>query len=1124
MFSWLGEILSRSKIPASSSSSYLTLWFPKTKKVLGSLVVLLTSALLARSVVGSEVLVCGFVCSLGSSQAFPDEGTLPEGGIFDELIVYTHNFSLNYELYLSGCLNPRRKLLTISFSLVFIISLQKMNTTIIFKLRTPNETNTSANWIAMLYLRFFSLYLSVYLLLSSLSVEGAPPSSFSFLQDLWNRVKGETLPKKVAVDKEVLAKRLDNGLSYYIRSTDTNSLSLRLIIRAGSLQEEEGEQGLAHILEHLCLQGTESYSREEVNSWMANLGMYWGDHINAETHFDYTLYKIDLPSTEPEHVIQALDWLSEILFRAELSSSSLEKERKVVSNEILERQCLACSSQSSWQEALFKHSLYAQRPPLGLSSVIKECTASQVRTFYKRWYQPRLTSLIVVGGYEKEQLEKFIRTYFEKIPQDSEAPLLKLEEVPSQVAPQVVIETQPDLFSAELRVGFKHPLSHRQVSNPLDSGVSTSNIRAQLIDRILHEMLNFRFQKLIEERELALFEVKSQFYRPALSLELFQLTSKGPLESLTSDLEILVSETKSACLHGFMLEELLRAQKRIKVLLEQELCCQEDERVNKVWADSYAYASIYSQPLVDKKLLLKESIELIEKITLHEVDSWGRYHLFSNLEDTVIWLQVPKREYAKIPTKRSLRRAYMLGMFMDVGPSFYPFYQLENRLSYLNEEGCIDKISCEKGGWGGEVYNWELSNGMYLSYYYAPSVEPFFAFKAYASGGFASASPEHWSTLPLLPGLAIEWKMAGLSPCEQEWLFPGHSMKIRTHLYPFLREIEGKCKKDEVESLFQLLYLFFTSKRCEMQGGSRTLGEAWGRVNQMQYTGVLDFESESQLLNSNHSPLLFPFGRSSLDLLCFEQFKDFYHINFQEPSSFYLGLAGSISPEKVLSLSKHYLATIPSIHIPSTSPIQQSALTLPEFPKGIKRRVIREDRKNAQVRLSFPLEKEVSVDSIYPLKTLAFLLEQRLNCSLRQDRGMSYRVGVSWCNPLFPLDNLSHYRVNFCSTPELVYEAIEVIVAEIRRLQEEGLAEEDIISCRLWELSQREKDFKNAGYWVHMMGICALKKWSPIPLAQSRLGEESSAALLQQLACTYINLSHYTLLMSLPKEKKPPTR
>ena len=160
-------------------------------------------------------------------------------------------------------------------------------------------------------------------------------SGMSFAQTKQAKEKKSDLTEKVPVDKKVRIGKLANGMTYYIRANKKpeNRVQFRLVTNAGSVLEDDDQQGLAHFCEHMAFNGTQYYKGNEMISTLQKNGIEFGRGINAWTSFDETVYYVELPADNADLVemgFKIIDgWASKLLF----DQSEIEHERGVILEE-----------------------------------------------------------------------------------------------------------------------------------------------------------------------------------------------------------------------------------------------------------------------------------------------------------------------------------------------------------------------------------------------------------------------------------------------------------------------------------------------------------------------------------------------------------------------------------------------------------------------------------------------------------------------------------------------------------------------------------------------------------------------------------------------------------------------
>src|SRR5262245_27804928 len=90
------------------------------------------------------------------------------------------------------------------------------------------------------------------------------------------------------LDSAIRTGALPNGLKFYIRKNGRpeKRVSLRLAVKAGSIEESDDQLGLAHLIEHMAFNGSEHFKSGEVFSYFERVGARLGPHVNASTSFD----------------------------------------------------------------------------------------------------------------------------------------------------------------------------------------------------------------------------------------------------------------------------------------------------------------------------------------------------------------------------------------------------------------------------------------------------------------------------------------------------------------------------------------------------------------------------------------------------------------------------------------------------------------------------------------------------------------------------------------------------------------------------------------------------------------------------------------------------------------------
>ena len=107
----------------------------------------------------------------------------------------------------------------------------------------------------------------------------------SFLLFVFSATTAQQLTEKIPFDAKVKTGKLENGLTYFIRPNQKpeKRVELRLVVNAGAINEDEDQLGLAHMTEHMAFNGTKNFKKNDIVSYLQEIGVGFGNDLNAYT-------------------------------------------------------------------------------------------------------------------------------------------------------------------------------------------------------------------------------------------------------------------------------------------------------------------------------------------------------------------------------------------------------------------------------------------------------------------------------------------------------------------------------------------------------------------------------------------------------------------------------------------------------------------------------------------------------------------------------------------------------------------------------------------------------------------------------------------------------------------------
>ncbi len=203
-----------------------------------------------------------------------------------------------------------------------------------------------------------------------------------------------------------LYKKYDNGLSLVIADMPGFvSVSCGVLVKTGSINESEEENGISHFIEHTLFKGTETRSAFEISDFTDRIGA----QINAFTSKETTCY---YTKSTAEHLSDSLEILSDIFFNSVFDKTELEREKGVIAEEISmcedtpEDLCLDLLSESYYGKTGLGS------PILGPLKNVKRFTKNDISEYMKKYYRADNVVISIAGKVDANAAEALVSKYF----------------------------------------------------------------------------------------------------------------------------------------------------------------------------------------------------------------------------------------------------------------------------------------------------------------------------------------------------------------------------------------------------------------------------------------------------------------------------------------------------------------------------------------------------------------------------------------------------------------------------------------------------------------------------------------------------------------------------------------
>jgi zinc protease len=210
----------------------------------------------------------------------------------------------------------------------------------------------------------------------------------------------------------VQKKVLDNGMTILVKeSHQIPKVAIQIWYNVGSKDEELGEKGIAHLIEHMIFKGTKTLSESDINTIVHKLS----GSCNAFTSFDYTGYLFNFPS---QHWKESLPIIADCMVNCAFNDDMLNSEMKAVIQELkMYKDRYERAALEELISTIFSDHPY-HYPIIGYKQDLWSVKGRDLHKFYKKHYHPGNATLVVVGDVQAQELFELAQEYFGDIAPD----------------------------------------------------------------------------------------------------------------------------------------------------------------------------------------------------------------------------------------------------------------------------------------------------------------------------------------------------------------------------------------------------------------------------------------------------------------------------------------------------------------------------------------------------------------------------------------------------------------------------------------------------------------------------------------------------------------------------------
>jgi len=812
------------------------------------------------------------------------------------------------------------------------------------------------------------------------------------------------------LDTLVIHGRLDNGLTYYIRRNNypVKKVAFLFTVKAGYMQQEIDQVGLAHLLEHMGMKSTVHFSN--VWAFLKSLGVQPGSESNAGTGRDETFYWF-LVSADSMNIRRSLLLLSEIAHGIKLDKEGIDSEKGVVINEISRSGGYQQKIYEKYYPLLIRHSEYAARYKNASEEIgnLERFDHKLLTQFYDKWYCAGLESISVVGDIDVDSTKYWVDQYFKGIPscgrdeKGNYEATLEGDNLFQIIADSIIPNTEVKIFMKHFR-------------NRL---ITKEDYRIDVLKELFDDILRQRIARINNAEERPFYTISHSILDDdLLNLEALSFDVKCKAGKVEAGFKAVITEIERIKRYGISEAELVRSKRSLRSRFE-----------NSIDTSSIGLASRYKSHFlgtgggndITNEFNLRACI--LDHTTCRDLDSLTKSWLADANRD--IFVLRPESAENNPPGEQTV-----LNWWQDVKDSNIPVINYDGpkiQLMASGEQAKKNRLKFRKSILDSGVVKYTLSNGTTLIFKplasSTRSVADKIQMNVFKSGGTSDLNEVNSFFAEAALDIVAGGGLGEMSSSELAMFLRENSISIYPYIHADVSGFNGVSLRENFEIMLQVFYKYFSDPVK-----SKLAFLAWQERRQLNKI------PDSQQLFRDSIDALTGFRRSCS--YCkglnpgLNSIYNLYRSIFSDVSQFTFVFSGEFDVDTILPIVLNYIQALPAKHKYHTAAFSSNHYS--GRKEGICKTIYagdESDKSSVEIQIDLHEEFNLSIENNSTLDVLASILQNRLDERLRVHEGGTYLV-IAQVNYMERPFKRYQIRINF-----------DCLLRDLRRMQSAAMEE-----------------------------------------------------------------------------------
>lgn len=851
------------------------------------------------------------------------------------------------------------------------------------------------------------------------------------------------LAKPLPSDASITTKTLKNGFTYHIKENHIpkKTVNFSLLVRAGSMEEEPDQLGIAHLVEHMAFNGTKHFEKNSLIETLESIGVKFGRHLNASTSYDETIYILEFPA-QKENLQKAMlvlrDWADGLLF----NKYELEKEKGVVMQEANSRDDERFKMFLQSKTYLFANSRYLERTPIGDMKIVKNIGVDRVRAFYDNWYRPDLMDLVVVGDFDAQEMQKLIEKTFSSL-KPKKKYKKQSKAIPQVNKTRVKKKTSKELTSNSLSIIYLED------AKPM---TTQEQLRSLVVKRLASSIFGMISQKnRATTKDAYRMRFLASSFNPTKNAYYFYINVKDDkfLDAL-SNLNTTILRLEK---YGFNAQDLESAKQNVLKGISHMY-----KRTKSL--SSRTIASSITNALADGSVYLgaKKRFEIMTKIvksiTIDDVNK--EFKRIVKIKNRIV--EYTARDLKALPQKKKTIA------LLNKTPKNLKAFEGNKKLPKSLEVGKLKKAKVIAQNFDKKtlITTIDLDNGAKLVFRNTPFEKSMVHLSAISKGGFSQVKSKDLFALSVGVGVSNSSGTGKFNSYEISKILEGKLFSLKRGVGSFNEGISGSSALPDIEEMLKMLYLDFANPKVDdiaLLNKKELLSQNLKNRDDVPKDKFAR-ELKKFLYKDNYRKR--SLSLKELNSLKKQDMLKLIKARFKDPNDFVFIFTGAIDLKKLKPLAIKYIGALPSKRSKKEKVIDDKIRPI----KG-KHTFTRNysNGKNADVTMNF---RKFKVDFSYQeqvdLSAMIGILNTRLREVIREEKSGVYGIYAHGGINKTPYKH-SNIMIAFSCDPSRTKELISETKKVIKQLQKNPPKQSYLKNYKKMSKVRLDRALKSQSLW-----------------------------------------------------------